>query len=409
MKNTKCCACDSPLNEENKSSEHIIHNAIGGILKDTSIYCKSCNSKYGTEADKDFTKMFAYIMAHGNIRRDRKTKGSSYNGVAFDSAGTLYNVVLKDTKIINITDVDGNHVDNKQGFYKLHHIEFKLDNEVFKNGLAKIAFNYAIHCGLSPSNLECIYDMESRSIITTPIVIPFFPVTVFDSVIECINDDELYHALRLFNVGKRLYCYVELFSTFQYYLLLSKQYSGFNIDIPYCNIIEKKKCEEDDELLFSLTPNDCKDALIIMEQYSITWDEAEKIAKHKLGLVDNKKIDNINLVFEQIGKLAFESVRKRSYEIEYSKIVERKYEKVDFIQLIRETHSDVEFMQNFYSSFQYYTVYDINETCMNTYKIITPSGKLYPEFCCEKLLQNWNITPYTNQKFDMLNAHLKFS
>lgn len=36
----ECIICEVPLNDENKSKEHIIHNAIGGSLEDEEIYSK---------------------------------------------------------------------------------------------------------------------------------------------------------------------------------------------------------------------------------------------------------------------------------------------------------------------------------------------------------------------------------
>ena len=56
------------IDQENRSEEHIIHNAIGGILKSDSIYCKKCNSKYGSDLDKAFTEIFApreILIKHG--------------------------------------------------------------------------------------------------------------------------------------------------------------------------------------------------------------------------------------------------------------------------------------------------------------------------------------------------------
>lgn len=31
----KCCVCGIEIDEENRSEEHIIHNAIGGVLTQT--------------------------------------------------------------------------------------------------------------------------------------------------------------------------------------------------------------------------------------------------------------------------------------------------------------------------------------------------------------------------------------
>ena len=46
----KCVICGVPLDSQNKSKEHIIHNAIGGSLEDDGIYCKMCNCRWGKYA-----------------------------------------------------------------------------------------------------------------------------------------------------------------------------------------------------------------------------------------------------------------------------------------------------------------------------------------------------------------------
>ncbi len=59
----KCVICGELLSVQNKSKEHIIHNAIGGSLEDDEIYCKSCNESCGSNNDKAFTKIFAPIVS----------------------------------------------------------------------------------------------------------------------------------------------------------------------------------------------------------------------------------------------------------------------------------------------------------------------------------------------------------
>ena len=61
----KCCICGMEIDQENRSEEHIIHNAIGGILKSDSIYCKKCNSKYGSDLDKAFTDVYKRQLMWG--------------------------------------------------------------------------------------------------------------------------------------------------------------------------------------------------------------------------------------------------------------------------------------------------------------------------------------------------------
>lgn len=68
----KCCICGMEIDQENRSEEHIIHNAIGGILKSDSIYCKKCNSKYGSDLDKAFTEIFAPIIDGLDMKKSVK-------------------------------------------------------------------------------------------------------------------------------------------------------------------------------------------------------------------------------------------------------------------------------------------------------------------------------------------------
>ena len=72
----KCVICDNLLDDSNKSKEHIIPNAIGGVLEDDEIYCKKCNEKFGTNLDINFTKIFAPFVAKLSIHKDRTTGGT---------------------------------------------------------------------------------------------------------------------------------------------------------------------------------------------------------------------------------------------------------------------------------------------------------------------------------------------
>lgn len=86
----KCCIRGMEIDQENRSEEHIIHNAIGGILKSDSIYCKKCNSKYGSDLDKAFTEIFAPIIDGLDMNFDRKTGKTSYEGIMRDKEGNSY-------------------------------------------------------------------------------------------------------------------------------------------------------------------------------------------------------------------------------------------------------------------------------------------------------------------------------
>lgn len=76
MEKNYCTICNEEITEKNKSVEHIIPNAIGGILKSDQLFCKGCNSNFGSKLDAAFVKNFSFINASVDIRRDRKNSNT---------------------------------------------------------------------------------------------------------------------------------------------------------------------------------------------------------------------------------------------------------------------------------------------------------------------------------------------
>lgn len=83
---------------------------------------------------------------------------------------------------------------------------------------------------------------------------PFVSIGAIDTIIELNRPDleDLYptHTIILFNqkVENRnlLYCYIDLFSTFQYYILLNSNYKGKDIHEVYHQTIIKQEIPEID-------------------------------------------------------------------------------------------------------------------------------------------------------------------
>lgn len=401
----KCCVCGTEIDEKNRSEEHIIHNAIGGVLKSDSIYCKKCNSKYGSDADKAFTEIFAPIIDGLDMNFDRKTGKTSYEGIMCDKEGNLYKTRFKNGKVISMFDKDGKY--KKWEFKKYQKIafNFNLDNESYKKGMAKIAFNFAVHSGVEVNKLNRVFDSENKELINKPIIIPFVPMTLFDSIIESQDTYELFHVLRLFNCGNFLYAYIELFSTFQVYVLLSDDYSG-EIYKEYCQVINKNDSEErKNEIMDSLKILDYKDADIIATQYQIDIKKVVSDLKKYHGYNG----ENINVVFEQIQKIAYEKIRKKSYERNYLEILDEKYVKVNFINIFNQI-SDEEKLR-FYSEFQYYTCYEEDTINIEKYKLLLYLDNqqyLYPDLLAGVMFVNPSVfKSYCHFKFYMLMGHLK--
>ncbi len=421
-----CVLCGKPLIGADLSSEHIIHNAIGGNLEDTGIYCKECNGKFGTNEDKAFTSIFAPFVDRLDVRRTRKTKGTSYTGVMYDRAGNQYRVRWKDKKTVEIKKEDGTYIGRSipKGLEIQSSLyDFNLDNAAFRAGLSKIAFNYAVHCGLDASDMDrLIEDAKdgTKKLIEKPVVFPFVPMTPFDAIMEANESEKLFHALRLFNSGNYLFVYIELFSTFQYYVLIS-EHCGKDIDKSYCNYIEEREFESDEDLLKDLTPFDYRDAHSIMTQYGISMDavrlEVDKVCEK------NPNLERVAVLHDIIGRHALKVLRKReSYKCEYQTVVNNLYDSIDFVEILKsimdvgdgeyelngkDREEAVENSSEFMKAFQFYTDYEKDCVDAQKYKRYMPDGKSYPEAVYRMLLKSEDIKAYTFNKFRILDTKAK--
>lgn len=403
----KCVICEVLLDSQNKSKEHIIHNAIGGSLEDDEIYCQTCNSQYGSNQDKAFTQIFAPIVDRINMHKTRKTRGTPYTGIMCDQDGNLYTATYKSGKVIKLQNKNSKYVKYEKDKFNTLLYHFELDNDSFKRGLSKIAFNYAIHCGLNACCLEKVFDYSAKNLTNKPVIIPFIPITLFDTVMEMYPVERIFHAVRLFNYGNFLYAYIELFNTFQYYILLSEKYDFAvygNIDKSYGNIIEVNE-PLDKDLLEDITPRDFKDVDIIRSQYHIDMDKLlEGLKKyHNYDYLDYS--EQVNMLFDRMGKTVYEQIRIQSYIKEYTELINRHYDSIDFQKSI-ELFDDIERKCKFFVDFQFYTIFDDNCIDIKKYKKVLPDGSDYPAVICKILNSGQCLNIYGHMKFHMLMNRL---
>lgn len=90
------------------------------------------------------------------MHKTRNTKGTPYTGVMCNQDGNLYTATYKAGKVIKLENADSKYVKYEEGKFKSLYCHFNLDNDAFKLGLSKIAFNYAIHCGVPTCCLDKI-------------------------------------------------------------------------------------------------------------------------------------------------------------------------------------------------------------------------------------------------------------
>jgi len=227
-----CVYCGKPIEKE--SREHIIQNALGGLYESEDICCDKCNKTIiSQKIDAPFTKIFNPIISRieNFAKTNNKKSRPSCTGKA-RYGNEIYDVIIKDGKVVKCPELSKKmKCDASQLEFEILAYDFELENSVFKSGIGKIAFNFALDKGIPFEILKKGVDInkineEVDNISFRFPVIPFVALNPMDKYLELETSMELYHNLILFSQGKMLWCYVDLFNTFQYYVLLSDEWDA---------------------------------------------------------------------------------------------------------------------------------------------------------------------------------------
>lgn len=244
-----CTYCGATISKENISKEHIIQNALGGILESTAICCDICNNVVRREIDDKFCKIFNPIITQiKNLKKTNTSSMPSCKGKAKYIDGKTYEVFIKNQAVIDCPEYKKT---NKTGLSKAdlrnfeiidYDIEIHQDN--FNQGIIKIAYNYAISLGIQHEKIASILRVDIakdkvEKVTFDAEVIPFVPLNAFDNFIELDSRIKLSHTLILLSHENYLVCYIDLFNTFQNYIILSENWTGEEIYEVYWQIIEK--------------------------------------------------------------------------------------------------------------------------------------------------------------------------
>lgn len=364
MKNCYLCgtSLESHVDSESKNHfEHIIPQGIGGQLDVEGILCKECGGDkfLGGKIDKPFCDIFSLITERLDIKNDRKTNPVSLEGKYY-LLGTneCIDIYLRDHIISHKSPDKKFDHDNKIAFvyanekvavnYKKYvenelkktaadfgdytikvisslndflgvlELPFNLNNEVFEKGLSKIAIEFALSNGIRYETLKHLIDREKRTIKCSNNVIPYFPIAKIEEMIEyvrtSVDDNFMSHSLMLFSqrhIGengmeiKQLYCFIELFGTFQYFVELSDNYIGENIEpVTYSHRIIKAK-----DSGFKMQGLDYKDLSICLKELGLDYKDVK-------GSSYDETCSKLQNIYDKKNKYVFDYAEstKRSLE-----------------------------------------------------------------------------------------------
>lgn len=260
----KCYLCGEIITEENKHSEHIIPNGVAGKLQSEHLLHEKCGERLGSELDVYLAKKFSTLMNMIDAKKDRNgnTAGkfiAQMNGIDISCSikngkigisGVFYD---KENRIVYCNKKEERNLRKKFGDGVEYKTNLDVDcivtsglteiTDIDKKCLTKIAVEFALHCGVQVDNLDCAFDALNKEF-KFPKFIPYYPINIFESFVEkmkwyfekqrtyssldkfTVNSEYPSHSLHLFSVGKILYCFVSLFSYFEFYIVLSENFNG---------------------------------------------------------------------------------------------------------------------------------------------------------------------------------------
>lgn len=153
---------------------------------------------------------------------------------------------------------------------------FELDNTTFKRGLGKIAAGYAAKNGVSRKNMKCIIDINKCKIREKIVVSPFLPTIKSEGFFEENKHTSSHYPIHSLVLCankdlKFIYCYVELFSAFQFYVLIDDEYEGEDIYESYLYDLLSGKEVEYSEYANSIPENN--DLFDVLPPYRLISDK----------------------------------------------------------------------------------------------------------------------------------------
>lgn len=242
-----CVYCGQPISET--SMEHIIQQALGGRYESAHILCSQCNETIGKCIDVPFNRIFNPIIDQlDDFVKQRKSSSPSYNGKACHD-GAVYDVVIKNRRVVACPQLSRKLRNNTKIStlnFDILSYEFDINDEAFLMGLRKIAFNFAVDKKVDFLKLKHGVDVVLKGETVEEIrfkypVVSFVALNPMDRFLELETDVQaLFHNLILFSQGKHLWCYVDLFNTFQYYVLLSDEWDEKSpVFETYLQIVQK--------------------------------------------------------------------------------------------------------------------------------------------------------------------------
>lgn len=329
---SNCYLCNRAFNGQTvvDHGEHIIQNAIGGLLIVHGILCVACGEKLGSSVDDGLGKALRALCLVFDIRRDRDKRlvvpaeVTLRDGLVLDPPTRDFFVepgvaprphgpaVIRDeaamvVHILGSTDKQASTFARSSAITALQDSGYDLklgsdtaqlidrvvlradcENLDLARGLIKIAIGYARHNGIDRHFLQHLIVNDSDIICNDAqvdqAVLPYYPTGWGEGLYEAeryqTDDFPPNHQLSLFSYGQRLFCYIDLFGVIQRYVLLSDAWTGPEVRARYVQRCPKWVYDETDG-----RPRRIQDLHMLAQEFGIemtgrSWDDVARDVRH---------------------------------------------------------------------------------------------------------------------------------
>lgn len=350
-----CYCCKNELIKANISEEHILLNAIGGKLKSKNLLCKECNSKFGNGYDSALAKQLEFTSGFLNIRRERGNHPTIKDVKTFDGqdihllpGGKPYyskpiveqvqegeilklsitarneNEFKNIAKDINkkypnipIKSMIENAVHHKEYLDKPLRVKQTIGGQDSLNAIIKIALNYYIFKTESYTQVEDTIDILKNKT-ENDLCKHFHKKSLYKK-----EKGEVCHVIHVESnkTNGNLIGYVELFSSFSFIILLSKNHTGKVVKFTYAyDVLRNKEVSKD----FSIKiPTEKFKNLPVspIANTSIITEKLNRLLKIGLEMQSANEMSNIyqrcyNYIFNK--KYAGQNIDKKKLVAEFS-------------------------------------------------------------------------------------------
>ncbi len=268
-----CYSCEIELSQSNKSIEHIFINAIGGRLKSNQLLCKKCNNDLGNLLDSELAKQCNHLMnfllldrekgsfqpivgktndgeefildgaeikskSNFSIEKNGENVNVSFNGSEEKELKKYFTQLSKKYPQVNVEEIleKANH--SKYYLNEPINVNLNIGGKIAMRAIAKIAVNFYLLNGGKRNHVEHIINYIKNGG-STGFVQYYYGVK--NNYLK-VSDNNIYHYINLVGKEGNLYCYLELFGTLKFIIILSDNYLGDNLDFEYAyNLISKEE------------------------------------------------------------------------------------------------------------------------------------------------------------------------